>query len=721
MFWLLFAIVSSHSIKEDLQFLRAHRAFQGVRSSLQNEELGVTPKVFLQQPAITTGAPITLTASPTSLSDGEDCVISFPTPIPDADANDAITASCGPTQGINDYLDRILTNAAQPPVTDVTVVAGPTSYTLCPSGYTKMPQDFNAGAGGDYVYVCYTSDPAFGTPLAALAAVSGSSSDTPCPSGYEKIPIDMNSNTNTHTEYIFLCKTRQGYIPGAQEILHLVSSDQSSCPSGYIAVSDQNLNEGSGGDTEYLCTSDVALATGSVRFENLIYMRCNYTFNYVGTRNGTLQILGSVQVVMKDGLGAPKQGHLGITSNLDEIVIVYVTGTNTRPSMKYGTSSSSLTNVVYGTTATYNNTMMCAPPATTISQQNFRDPGFIHTVKASGLAPSTVYFYQFGNDVDGWSAVHQFKSRPLPPQTITKFIAFADMGLSSYPAAYSTCGLVTQELNYGNGEFVLHFGDISYAEGTAWVWDGWFKIIESMSLQVPYLTSIGNHEYDHLVGGENDPSGQPHEGFHPIWGNFGEDSHGECGVPVYWRFKDTVPSTGFSMWWYSFNWGLVHVIQMSSEHDWTQGSEQYNWLENDLRNVNRSATPWVVLTSHRMMYTTQLCENQDTEVAAHMKTEFEDLLFKYQVNLMLVGHQHSYERICPVYQTVCRTDGRGTVHITIGSAGAGLEACGFSPIYGNYSVAHINDWGYLRLTADTNQLHAEYVRNQDISVWDEGP
>ena len=41
----------------------------------------------------------------------------------------------------------------------------------------------------------------------------------------------------------------------------------------------------------------------------------------------------------------------------------------------------------------------------------FRDPGYIHSVVLSGLSPNTVYFYQVGNDVDGWSQVFQFTSR----------------------------------------------------------------------------------------------------------------------------------------------------------------------------------------------------------------------------------------------------------------------------------------------------------------------
>ena len=57
---------------------------------------------------------------------------------------------------------------------------------------------------------------------------------------------------------------------------------------------------------------------------------------------------------------------------------------------------------------------------------------------------------------------------------------------------------------------------------------------------------------------------------------------------------------------YSYDYGLVHFIMMSTEHDMGNGSKQYTWLENDLKNVNRAKTPWIIIAGHRPMYTSQL-------------------------------------------------------------------------------------------------------------------
>ena len=56
---------------------------------------------------------------------------------------------------------------------------------------------------------------------------------------------------------------------------------------------------------------------------------------------------------------------------------------------------------------------------------------------------------------------------------------------------------------------------------------------------------------------------------------------------------------------YSFDYGSIHFTMMSTEHNFTQGSRQYKWIEQDLKNVNRSLTPWVAIVGHRAMYSSQ--------------------------------------------------------------------------------------------------------------------
>ena len=64
-------------------------------------------------------------------------------------------------------------------------------------------------------------------------------------------------------------------------------------------------------------------------------------------------------------------------------------------------------------------------------------------------------------------------------------------------------------------------------------------MVSIFSTKVPLMVGIGNHEYDHTFGGgqNKDPSGLlTAGGYMPKWGNYLDDSGGECGVPPSKRF-----------------------------------------------------------------------------------------------------------------------------------------------------------------------------------------
>jgi hypothetical protein len=93
-------------------------------------------------------------------------------------------------------------------------------------------------------------------------------------------------------------------------------------------------------------------------------------------------------------------------------------------------------------------------------------------------------------------------------------------------------------------------------------------------------------------------------------GNYGRDSGGECAVPMVHRFHS--PSNGNGLFLlYSFDVGPIHIVYYSTEHDFLRHSVQYAWIEEDLRSVNRSRTPWLIVGSHRHMYTSESADEVD--------------------------------------------------------------------------------------------------------------
>ena len=217
-----------------------------------------------------------------------------------------------------------------------------------------------------------------------------------------------------------------------------------------------------------------------------------------------------------------------------------------------------------------------------------------------------------------------------------------------------------------------------------------------------------------MSGGEHDLSGAgATNGFHPDGGNYGHDSHGECGVPAAKRFH--MPDNGNLMFWYSFEMGLAHHTVISSEHDFTVNSTMYAWLEADLQAVDRAKTPWLFLHLHRSMY----CSEDyapDYNMSKIIRAALEPLLAKYRVDVVFSGHYHAYERTCPVLQETCRSTpiagaanglekALAPVHIMVGSAGAELDDAEFMDV--PWSASAKLEYGYGRMHV-YNASHARF-------------
>lgn len=73
------------------------------------------------------------------------------------------------------------------------------------------------------------------------------------------------------------------------------------------------------------------------------------------------------------------------------------------------------------------------------------------------------------------------------------------------------------------------------------------------------------------------------------------------------------------------------------EHDFTQSSEQYKWLKNDLLSVDRKRTPFLIVGTHRPMYSSG-AYLYDYIMSLHLQQELEDLFVAAKVDLGLYGH-----------------------------------------------------------------------------------
>lgn len=237
------------------------------------------------------------------------------------------------------------------------------------------------------------------------------------------------------------------------------------------------------------------------------------------------------------------------------------------------------------------------------------------------------------------------------------------------------------------------------------------QLIQPYSERVPYMVGIGNHEFVYSSGGDKDLSHDEH--FVPYWGNQDRDSGGECGVPVVKRFH--MPgerSGGNGVFWHSYDFGSLHTVMLSSEHNFGRGSAQYAWLLKDFENVDRMRTPWLIVEFHRPMYNNEGYEG-DYIVARHLQGMLEEVLVQYDVDLVLAGHYHSYLRSKRIYKDKA-DENHGIYHFTIGSAGFDADSSSVGLYDKDWLEVIQYNYGYGRITIENSTaMHWEFLRDVD--------
>ncbi|PHT48017.1 putative inactive purple acid phosphatase 2 [Capsicum baccatum] len=444
----------------------------------------------------------------------------------------------------------------------------------------------------------------------------------------------------------------------------------------------------------------------------------------------------SEEIGFEPGRG-PEQVHLALTGREDEMRVMFVTPDRKESYVRYGLTRNGLGRVVKTRVVRYEREDMCDAPAN--SSIGWRDPGYIHDGIMLNLKKVKKYYYQVGSDSGGWSTIFSFVSHNGDSGETFAFL-FGDMGtatpyltfLRTQEESTSTIKWISRDIEaLGNKPALIsHIGDISYARGYSWLWDHFFSQIEPVASRVPYHVCIGNHEYD-----------WPLQPWKPDWSSYGTDGGGECGVPYSYKFHmpgNSSEPTGMRApatqnLYYSFDSGPVHFVYMSTETNFLPGSNQYDFLKHDLESVDRVKTPFVVFQGHRPMYTTS-SGKKDVPLRKRMIEYLEPLLVKNNVNLVLWGHVHRYERFCPLSNFTCGSlvlNGEERkafpVQVVIGMAGqdwqpiwAPREDHPSDPIYPQplQSLYRGSEFGYMRLHATKEKLTLSYVGNHDGEVHD---
>jgi hypothetical protein len=288
-----------------------------------------------------------------------------------------------------------------------------------------------------------------------------------------------------------------------------------------------------------------------------------------------------------------------------------------------------------------------------------------------GLQANTKYHYTVSNDGVNWSADATFTTAAAGA-TNFRFTMVGDEATSdtsSLPIAQVIAAL--------RPRFNVVVGDLSYAgDGSGYYtngvptgasdfspanWDDYLGIVGPVAAQsIPWQVGVGNHEMEPLA-------------------NFGY-------VGFTTRFPQAYASqkvTGSPVV-KSFTYGNVAVIQLdgndlsaelSDNNGYTEG-KQTTWLAGQLANYRSagSGIDFIVVGFHNCVFSSNTTHGSDGGI----RQIWQGLFDHYQVDLVVNGHVHAYERTNPVIggEVTKVVPSGGTVHpatdgVTYINAGGG--------------------------------------------------
>jgi len=313
---------------------------------------------------------------------------------------------------------------------------------------------------------------------------------------------------------------------------------------------------------------------------------------------------------------------------------------------------------------------------------------YTYHARMQDLNPDTSYIYAaLGDGVlpDGGS----FTTAPVGRSAFT-FTSFGDQAVPTTtwtPGTGSAANTFTSSLNGlaspAAGDIVagieqvrplfhLLNGDLCYANLTpdrVRTWNQFFANNTRSARQRAWMPAAGNHE--------------------------NELGNGPIGYEAF-QTRFALPTNGSVDWeglWYAFTVGSVRVIVLQNDDVALQdagntyvsgysGGAQRVWLEGQLAAARASRdVDWIVVCMHQVIISTANANGADLGIRQNWGPLFD----QYEVDLVLCGHEHDYERSLAVRGTVSGSEtltpnpvstattaidtSKGTVHMVLGGGG----------------------------------------------------
>lgn len=260
----------------------------------------------------------------------------------------------------------------------------------------------------------------------------------------------------------------------------------------------------------------------------------------------------------------------------------------------------------------------------------------VHKAEVTGLEAGTLYTYRVGTGHDGeWSTAAQFTTADADSEEVT-FINITDsQGVTA--ADFKLWGNTLNKAfqTFPAAQFIVHNGDFTEEPEDSAAWDSFFGNVQSLVASYPLMPVTGNHD---------EIDGKAAE----FTSHFNLPDNGA---------KGSIAGTS-----YSFDYGPVHVTVLNTESNL---KKQTDWLEADLAGNDKK---WKIVAIHRPAYGGNTYKKLD---------DWTEIFDKYQVDLVLQGHNHEYSRSYPLLKGAIVPEGenpagaaRGTVYVVTNASGS---------------------------------------------------
>ena len=289
-----------------------------------------------------------------------------------------------------------------------------------------------------------------------------------------------------------------------------------------------------------------------------------------------------------------------------------------------------------------------------------------HKITLTGLTNNQKYYYRVSTS--NTTKYGSFQSAMADTAHDVTFFAYGDT--RSNPGDHDNVAeRIITDINQNSlsRTFIINSGDLFSNGNSNSSWDTEFfnqdyPNINYLLANLPYLAAMGNHEGQGILFEKYFP--------YPMFMN--------------------------NRYYYSFDYGPVHITVLDQETNYTPGSLQYNWIVNDLSSTDKN---WKIVVLHKPGWSAGGGHSNSGSVQNNLQPLFE----QYGVSFVIAGHNHYYARAVV----------NGVEHVTTGGGGAPL----YNPdnTFPNIVITDKSNH-YCKLKITGNTLHFTVTRSNGTMI-----